>query len=90
MASITDVVKDVVFKYASGGLDLRMYALSNEDERVYAANVIDAPRRNRPAAVVVLARVEDNKVIIEEDITDRPLVEALVKAGVPREQIIRE
>src|SRR5579859_7378469 len=88
MASLTDVVKEVVFSYASGGLNLRMYPLSNEDQRVYAVNVIDVPERNQPAAVVVLARIEDDKVIIEENITDRPLVEALVKAGIPRERIM--
>ena len=88
MASLTDVVKDVVFSYASGRLNLRMYTLSNEDRHIYAVNVIDWPERHQPAAVVVLARIEDDKVIIEEDITDRPLVEALVNAGIPREQIV--
>jgi hypothetical protein len=88
MALLTDVVKEVVFSYASGGLNLRTYPLSNEDQHVYAVNVIDWPERRRPAAVVVLVRVEGNQVIIEEDLTDRPLVEALINAGIPREQII--
>ena len=88
MASLNDVVRDVVFSYASGGLNLRTYPLANEEQHIYAVNVTDWPDRQRPAAVVVLARVEDNQVIIEEDLTDRPLVEALVSAGVPREQIV--
>jgi hypothetical protein len=29
-----------------------------------------------------------DKVVIEEDTTDRPLVNELVRAGIPREQII--
>jgi hypothetical protein len=29
-----------------------------------------------------------DKVIIDEDVTDRPLWEELVRAGVPREKII--
>jgi hypothetical protein len=78
----------VVFSYAAGGLNLRTYPLSNEEQHIYSVNVIDWPERHRPAAVVVLARVEDDQVIIEEDLTDRPLVEALVNAGVPREKII--
>ncbi len=88
MASLDSVVREVVFSYASGGLNLRTYPLSNDEQHIYAVNVIDWPNRQRPASVVVLARVEDNRVIIEEDLTDRPLVEALVNAGVPREQII--
>ena len=88
MVSLMKVVKEVVFSYASDGLNLRTYPLANEDQHIYAVNVIDWPERHNPAAVVVLARIEGNQVIIEEDLTDRPLVEALVSAGIPREQII--
>ena len=38
--------------------------------------------------VVVAARIINDKVIIDEDITDRPLWRELVRAGIPREQII--
>jgi len=88
MATLADVVKKVVFSYATGGLKLRTYALSNEQEGVYAVNVVDWPERHRPAGVVVLARIDGDKVIIEEDLTDRPLVDALVSAGIPRNRII--
>ena len=88
MASLATIVKEVVFSYASGGLNLRTFALSNEEQGVYSVNVVDWPERHRPASVVVLARVEGEQVIIEEDLTDRPLIEALVSAGVQREQII--
>ncbi len=87
MDSLDNLVKKVVFSYASGGLNLRTYPLANDQQHIYAVNVIDWPERHQPAAVVVLARIEGNQVIIEEDLTDRPLVEALINAGVPREQI---
>jgi hypothetical protein len=38
--------------------------------------------------VVVLARIVDDFVIIDEDTTDRPLWQELVQAGIPRERII--
>ena len=88
MASLASIVKEVVFGYAANGLNLRTYALSNEAQDVFSVNVIDWPERHRAAGVVVLARVEGNRVIIEEDLTDRPLVEALVAAGIPRENIV--
>lgn len=88
MATLNELVKEAVFSYASGGLNLRTYPLANEEQGVYAVNVIDWPQRHRPASVVVLARVEGDKVIIEEDLTDRPLIDALVAAGVAKEQII--
>jgi hypothetical protein len=88
MASLTDLVKEVVFGYATAGLKLRTFALSNEEQAAYAVIVVDWPERHRPAGVVVLTRVEGDQVIIEEDLTDRPLVEALVNAGIPRERIV--
>lgn len=89
MASLAETVKQVVFSYAAKGLNLRTYALANEEQGVYAVNVIDWPKRLRSAGVVVIARVEGDKVIVEEDLTDRPLVEALARAGIPREKIVR-
>jgi hypothetical protein len=88
MASLASIVKEVVFSYASGGLNLRTFPLSNEEQGVYGVNVVDWPERHRSAGVVVLARIEGDQVIIEEDLTDRPLVEALVAAGISREQIV--
>jgi len=35
-----------------------------------------------------MARGENDKVVIEEDLTDKPLVDALIQAGIPREQIV--
>jgi len=90
MASLKDVVRAVVFGYASGGLNLRTLPLANEEQGVYAVNVIDWPEKHRPASVVVLARVDGDRVIIEEDTTDRPLIDALINAGIPREQITQK
>ncbi|MDZ4766279.1 MAG: element excision factor XisI family protein [Chloroflexota bacterium] len=36
----------------------------------------------------VMVRVVDDFVVIEHDIHDRPLWQALVRAGVPREKIV--
>jgi hypothetical protein len=35
--------------------------------------MVDFPERKRPARVVVQARIEGDRVIVEEDTTDRPL-----------------
>ena len=88
MASLASIVKEVVFSYASSGLNLRTFALSNEEQGVYGVNIVDWPERHRAAGVVVLARVEGEQVVIEEDLTDRPPVDALVAVGIPRERII--
>jgi hypothetical protein len=89
MAALADVVREVVFWYAAKGLELRTFALANEPEGIYAVNVVDTPKDFRPAGVVVIARIVGDHVVIEEDLTDRPLVDRLVEAGIPRERIIK-
>jgi hypothetical protein len=88
MATLAETVKEVTFSYAGGGFGIEVFPLANENLQVYAINVIDTPVRHQPAGVVVLVRIVDNKVIIEEDTTDRPLVDALIHAGIPRENIV--
>jgi hypothetical protein len=41
-----------------------------------------------PARAVVMARLFDDYVVIDSDTTDRPLVDELVRAGVPRDRIV--
>jgi hypothetical protein len=41
-----------------------------------------------PARAVVMAQIVDEYVVIDSDTTDRPLVDELVRAGVPRERIV--
>jgi hypothetical protein len=88
MAQLAEIVKEAVFWYAGGGLNVKTFALSNEEKGVYAVNVVDSPVRHQPAGVVVLAQIVGDKVIIEEDTTDRPLYVALMERGIPREKII--
>jgi hypothetical protein len=88
MVELKEIVKDTLLEYVGTGFDNRSFPLSNEEEQIYAVNIIDTPVRKRRAGVVVIARIEGDKVIIEEDLTDRPLVDALVRAGIPREKIV--
>ncbi|MCC7450458.1 MAG: XisI protein [Anaerolineae bacterium] len=89
MDQLKEIVKSEVAWYASGGFNVKTYFFPKEDEQVYAVVAVDWPVRHYPASVVVLARIEGDMVIIEEDTTDRPLVDSLVHAGIPREKIIR-
>jgi hypothetical protein len=42
----------------------------------------------RPMRVLLMARIEGDLIIIEEDRTDKPLVEALMQRGIPCQQLI--
>jgi hypothetical protein len=62
----------------------------DDENRTYAVIIIEDDPAARPAYALVMARVEGEKIIIEEDRTfDKPLYEALMaNAGIPREQIV--
>ncbi len=88
MAHLAEIVKDTVLTYASGGSDLETFVLSNQEKNIYAVLVTDVPVQQQPMNIVVSARVIGDKVVIDEDTTDRPLIDALVQKGIPRENII--
>jgi len=45
-------------------------------------------RDRRVVDTGLVARIKNNHIIIEYDVNDKPLVDALIQAGVPRKQIV--
>lgn len=66
------------------------FFLAVDEKQVYG--VLATPHDDHPAgkqpAITVMARIVNSLVIIDEDITDRPLYLELMRCGIPREQII--
>lgn len=92
-AALIDAVRQEVRLYALEGLDTGGMFIADEQQHIYAAlalfdRVYDEPPPVR-ADVIVLARVIGSTIIIDEDRTDKPLIDALmINAGVPEAQII--
>lgn len=86
---LTAVVQREVEDYARGGTSKAVtYPVSDTARQTYSVIVVPDHPRKYKSMVVVAARVVNDIVIIDEDITDRPLWEELVRAGIPREHII--
>ncbi len=86
---LTQIVQREVEGYARPVLRGASYIVTNTEQQLFA--VIDVPDhypRKFAVDVAVMARIVGDKVVIEEDKHDRPLVDELVRAGIPREQII--
>lgn len=90
MEQLSDIVREEVSKYAGNGrgANALLFPLIDTIHQTYAVNAIDYPTRDDYAMVVVLARIVDNTVVIEEDTTDKKLVDALLQRGIPRSQIV--
>jgi hypothetical protein len=93
MAQVTTklntTVQQTVSDYVTTAYKGQLYYTQNPDEGLHA--VVFVPDADYPVPmateVVVLARVIDDTVIIEQDTTDRPLIHELQKRGVSRSQI---
>lgn len=88
MDQLADTLRENVFWYAGTSPTVRTFKLANDTEHVYAVNIVNTHNRQLDGSVMVIARVQGDYVIIEEDLTDKPLVERLVAAGISRDKII--
>jgi hypothetical protein len=88
VADLIAIVQREVEDYELPVLLGTSYAISDTARQRYAVLVVPDSSRKFNAGITVIARVVDDKVIIDEDTTDRPLWKELVRAGIPREQII--
>ena len=90
MDTLKAILRDEVQKYAAGGrgMNILLFAILDDIVGIYAVNAVDYPVRKEVAGVVVLARVVNDQVVIEEDMTDKKLIDALLQRGIPRSRIV--
>lgn len=83
------IIRREVAAYAKPALTgERSYLAQSEDGKLLSVVDVDVSQGNHSADTGLVARVTDDYVIIEHDMNDKPLVDALVQAGIPREYII--
>lgn len=89
MERLAEITRQEVERYVGRSDMSTLYSIMDEDQKLYSVVTVPNLPRTFPSRVVVLAQVKNDKIIILEDTTDKPLVDALmVNGGIPREQII--
>ena len=90
MNNLTEIVREEVAKYAGSGRGANVILFPNLDDenQVYAVTAFDYPTRRDILLVLVFARIVDGVIVIQEDKTDKPLYQALLQRGIPREKIV--
>ena len=90
MDTLKQTLREEVKKYAAGGrgINVLLFAILDDEQRIYAVNAVDYPERKDVADVVVLARLVDDVIVIEEDMTDKKLVDALMQRDISRDKIV--
>src|SRR5262249_51193626 len=88
--SLTNILRREIADYDGPALGATTYYFENPAKLQFAVVIVpdyEYPRKSR-AHVVVIAHIVGDAVVIDEDTTDRPLYEELIRAGIPREKIV--
>jgi hypothetical protein len=88
MDTLTEIIKNTMLVYAGQGANAILYPLFDDQHQAYGLAVKTYPDRKRAAWLALWVRLVEGRVVIEEDRTDRPFVEALLEQDIPRENII--
>lgn len=88
MADLKYILKETISGYARNGLNGYTYLTSNPDETKFTIVAVTDDDNDPPVFTNLIAHLEGDIIIIYHDANNKPLVDALVQNGVPREQII--
>jgi len=88
MDSLKVVVRQVMAGYAGKGLNGISYLTHNEDETIFTVTDFGRIRGERVSGVSLIVEIVSDLIIIDRDQNDKILLDALLQAGILREQII--
>jgi hypothetical protein len=88
VATLKDTLEHVLVGYAGKALNGCSYLTSSADQQVFTIVSIGQVRDQHIVGTGLVVRLMNDRIIIERDVNDKPLVDALVQAGVPRGQIV--
>lgn len=88
MDTLKRIVQKTMEGYAGEGLGGHAYLTTNRDNTVFTVIDISEVHGKREVYTSLAVRLVGQNVVIEYDDNNKPLVDALVQAGIPRKQII--
>jgi hypothetical protein len=74
--------------YTGNAFNGYSYLTSSTDQRHFVVTSVGTVQGKRIVNTGLVVQLSDNMIIIDRDINSKPLVDALIQAGIPREQII--
>lgn len=88
MDRLIDVLRTVLEGYTGEALNGYSYLTESKDGTAFTVVSIGYVPDKRIVDAGLIVRVADGRVIVERDVNDKPLVDALVQAGISRDQIV--
>jgi hypothetical protein len=88
MDTLRQTLLEVLQGYTGEALNGYSYLTSDEGQSVYSVVSVGQVQGKRFADAGLIVRLVNGQIIIEHDVNDKPLVDALLQAGAPRQKII--
>ena len=88
METLKNLLQQVLSGYAGEALNGYSYLTSDAANNIFTVVSVGDVRGQRVVDTGLVVRVLPDQIVIERDVNDKPLVEALVQAGIPRHQIV--
>ncbi len=88
MDAMTNTLRKVIDGYAGKALNGHSYLTISPDEQVFTVVAVGKIEGERFVNVGLVVHLIADRIVIERDVNDKPLVDALIQAGIPRSQIV--
>src|SRR5690349_8384074 len=88
MDSLKGTFQAVIEGYTGEGLNGHAYLVHDSVQDIYTVISVGYIKQRRVADANLIVRLTKDKIIIERDMNDKTLIEALLQAGIPRHSII--
>jgi uncharacterized protein (UPF0218 family) len=88
MDTLRETLIREIEKYAGKAFNGYSYLTTNDDQTHFVITSVGDVRGKRIVNTAMIVEIINDKIVIDRDIYDKQLVDALLQAGVPRKQII--
>jgi len=88
MDRLIETLRDVLTGYTGEALNGYSYLTESKDGKAFTVVSIGYLPDKRIVDAGLIVRVVENRIVIERDVNDKPLVDALMQANIPRQQIV--
>lgn len=88
MDRLTRLLIEVLEGYTGSAFNGYSYLTSSTDQRHFVVTSIGTAQGKRIVNTGIVAHLSQDTIVIDRDINNKPLVDALVQAGISRTQII--
>ena len=88
MATLKQIVHQVVSEYAKDGLNCTSYLTQNDDGSLLTVVDIEDSPQVHDLDISLVVRIIGEQIVIERDLNNKPALDALIQAGIKRKNII--